>query len=164
MAQDDLVIDPWGSAQSTDYDRIIDQFGLTSMEHVDLVSPSNFTVGASCSPIGCRSHFGGQRTGEAFGVLTGLMPSGQMHLGHRWWWSRSSGFNNKAAMYHAVADLESQATRGVSSPRDVPSPLRSTLLTTLHWGLTPRKPTSTSIDSARCSTSWIPTWQAHQPQ
>ena len=39
MAQDDLVIDPWGSAQSTDYDRIIDQFGLTSMERVELRSP-----------------------------------------------------------------------------------------------------------------------------
>ena len=40
MAQDDLVIDPWGSAQSTDYDRIIDRFGLTSMEGVQLDSPS----------------------------------------------------------------------------------------------------------------------------
>ena len=36
MAQDDLVIDPWGSAQSTDYDRIIEQFGLTSMTGVSL--------------------------------------------------------------------------------------------------------------------------------
>ena len=39
MADDDVVIDPWGSAQSTDYDRIISQFGLSSMESVTLDNP-----------------------------------------------------------------------------------------------------------------------------
>ena len=83
MAQDDLVIDPWGSAQSTDYDRIIDQFGLTSMEHVDLVSPSKLhRRGIVFAHRDVDHILEAQRTGEAFGVLTGLMPSGQMHLGH----------------------------------------------------------------------------------
>ena len=40
MAQDDVVIDPWGSAQSTDYDRIIEQFGLSSMDDVTMEHPS----------------------------------------------------------------------------------------------------------------------------
>ena len=41
MANDDLVIDPWGSAQSTDYDRIIEQFGLTPMDGVTLTNLLN---------------------------------------------------------------------------------------------------------------------------
>ena len=40
MGADELVIDPWGSAQSTDYGRIIDQFGLTPMDGESLPSPS----------------------------------------------------------------------------------------------------------------------------
>ena len=39
MAQDDVVIDPWGSAQSTDYDRIIEQFGLSSMDNITMEHP-----------------------------------------------------------------------------------------------------------------------------
>ena len=31
MGDQDITIDPWGSAQSTDYGRIIDQFGLTPL-------------------------------------------------------------------------------------------------------------------------------------
>ncbi|MEL0266649.1 MAG: hypothetical protein VW945_04095, partial [Candidatus Poseidoniales archaeon] len=83
MAQDDLVIDPWGSAQSTDYDRIIDQFGLTSMDHIDLPSPSKLhRRGIVFAHRDVDHILEAQRTGDPFGVLTGLMPSGQMHLGH----------------------------------------------------------------------------------
>ena len=35
MGDDDLRIDPWSSAQSTDYSRIIEQFGLSPMDGLD---------------------------------------------------------------------------------------------------------------------------------
>ena len=40
MAGEDVVIDPWGSAQSTDYDRIIEQLGLSSMADLIVDTPS----------------------------------------------------------------------------------------------------------------------------
>ena len=116
MAQDDLVIDPWGSAQSTDYDRIIDRFGLTSMEGVQLDSPSKLhRRGIVFAHRDVDQILEAQRTGAPFGVLTGLMPSGQMHLGHSMVveqarWCQQQGGD----VTIAVADLESQATRGVS--------------------------------------------------
>ena len=115
MANDDLVIDPWGSAQSTDYDRIIDQFGLSSMEGVALDAPSNFIGVALSSLIEMLTKFLEQRTGSPFGVLTGLMPSGQMHLGHSMVVEQVKWFQQQGGdVTIAVADLESQATRGVS--------------------------------------------------
>ena len=40
MGNEDITIDPWGSAQSTDYDRIIDQFGLTPLNPSTISEPS----------------------------------------------------------------------------------------------------------------------------
>jgi len=116
MAQDDLVIDPWGSAQSTDYDRIIDRFGLTSMEGVQLDSPSKLhRRGIVFAHRDVDQILEAQRTGAPFGVLTGLMPSGQMHLGHSMVVEQARWFQQQGGdVTIAVADLESQATRGVS--------------------------------------------------
>ena len=116
MAQDDLVIDPWGSAQSTDYDRIIDRFGLTSMEGVQLDSPSKLhRRGIVFAHRDVDQILEAQRTGAPFGVLTGLMPSGQMHLGHSMVVEQARWFQEQGGdVTIAVADLESQATRGVS--------------------------------------------------
>ena len=116
MAQDDLVIDPWGSAQSTDYDRIIEQFGLTSMTGVSLSNPSKLhRRGIVFAHRDIDQVVEAQRTGSPFGVLTGLMPSGQMHLGHSMVVEQARWFQeNGGDVTIAVADLESQATRGVS--------------------------------------------------
>ena len=116
MAKDDLLIDPWGSAQSTDYDRIIDQFGLTSMEGVSIPSPSKLhRRGIVFAHRDVDQILEAQRTGDAFGVLTGLMPSGQMHLGHSMVVEQVKWFQQQGGdVTIAVADLESQATRGVS--------------------------------------------------
>ena len=40
MGGEDVKIDPWSSNQSTDYSRIIEQFGLSSMDNVVMNEPS----------------------------------------------------------------------------------------------------------------------------
>ncbi|MEK9651039.1 MAG: tryptophan--tRNA ligase [Poseidonia sp.] len=116
MADDNLVIDPWGSAQSTDYDRIITQFGLTPMEGLTLPQPSKLhRRGIVFAHREVDQVLEAHRTGNAFGVLTGLMPSGQMHLGHSMVVEQAKWFQDLGGdVTIAVADLESQATRGVS--------------------------------------------------
>ena len=112
MNEDDLVIDPWGSAQSTDYDRIISQFGLASMEGVSVPSPSKLhRRGIVFAHRDVDQVLEAQRTGLPFGVLTGLMPSGQMHLGHSMVVEQVKWFQQHGGdVTIAVADLESQAT------------------------------------------------------
>jgi tryptophanyl-tRNA synthetase len=53
--------------------------------------------------------------GDPFGVLTGLMPSGRMHLGHSMVIEQVRWFQKQGAdVTVAVADLEALATRGTS--------------------------------------------------
>ena len=116
MDGEDVVIDPWGSAQSTDYSRIIDQFGLSSMEQMHLPSPSRLhRRGIVFAHRDLERVLDAQKQGDSFGVLTGLMPSGQMHMGHSMVIDQVKWFQELGGdVTIAVADLESQATRGVS--------------------------------------------------
>ena len=41
MIDGDLSIDPWSSTQSTDYSRIIEQFGLSNLGNLTLPNPSH---------------------------------------------------------------------------------------------------------------------------
>ena len=128
MAQDDVVIDPWGSAQSTDYDRIIEQFGLSSMDNITMEHPSRLhRRGIVFAHRDLDQVLDAQRKGDPFGVLTGLMPSGQMHLGHSMVIDQVKWFQQQGGdVTIAVADLESQATRGVSLEKGRLLPLRNT--------------------------------------
>ncbi len=109
-------IDPWSSSQSTDYSRIIEQFGLQSMEGVSLNNPSRLhRRGIVFAHRELDLVLESQRKGEPFGVLTGLMPSGRMHLGHSMVIDQVRWFQEQGGdVTIAVADLESTATRGIS--------------------------------------------------
>jgi tryptophanyl-tRNA synthetase len=113
---DEVLIDPWGSSQSTDYERIITQFGLTPLNASTLPNPTKLhRRGIVFAHRDVDQITEAHRTGQAFGVLTGLMPSGQMHLGHSMVIEQAKWFQELGGdVTIAVADLESQATRGVS--------------------------------------------------
>ena len=116
MMNDDVTIDPWGSSQSTDYSRIIEKFGLSSMDGVSLESPSRLhRRGIVFAHRDLDMILEAKRLGSPFGVLTGLMPSGKMHLGHSMVIDQVKWFQEQGGdVTIAVADLESTATRGIS--------------------------------------------------
>ena len=116
MVGDDLNIDPWSSTQSTDYSRIIEQFGLSNMNNLSVPNPSHLhRRGIIFAHRDLDVVLDAQKTGEQFGVLTGLMPSGRMHLGHSMVIEQVKWFQELGGdVTIAVADLESQATRGIS--------------------------------------------------
>ena len=116
MASEKVNIDPWSSTQSTDYTRIIEQFGLSNMNNLSLPDPSHLhRRGIVFAHRDLDIVLDAQKTGEKFGVLTGLMPSGRMHLGHSMVIEQVKWFQQMGGdVTIAVADLESQATRGVS--------------------------------------------------
>jgi tryptophanyl-tRNA synthetase len=116
MMNDEIRIDPWGSSQSTDYSKIIEQFGLQSMDGIDIPSPSKLhRRGIIFAHRGLDMVLESKRKGNPFGVLTGLMPSGKMHLGHSMVIDQARWFQQQGGdVTIAVADLESSATRGIS--------------------------------------------------
>ena len=116
LMDDEVSIDPWGSSQSTDYSRIIEKFGLSSMEGVSLNSPSRLhRRGVVFAHRDLDMVLNAKKLGNPFGVLTGLMPSGRMHLGHSMVIDQVNWFQQQGGdVTIAVADLESTATRGIS--------------------------------------------------
>ena len=109
-------IDPWSSQQSTDYARIRDNFGLSSVEISKIPNPNQlhrrgiiFAHRDLDVILGCIDR------SDDFGVLTGLMPSGKMHLGHSMVIDQVKWFQEQGGdITVAVADLEALATRGTS--------------------------------------------------
>ena len=165
MVDGDLSIDPWSSTQSTDYSRIIEQFGLSNLGNLTLPNPSHLhRRGIVFAHRDLELVLQAQKTGDKFGVLTGLMPSGRMHLGHSMVIEQVKWFQNLGGdVTIAVADLESQATRGVSlskGKRDSASGIYSKLRC-------PRFESGfnkciLSVNPGRCPTPRFPTWQADQ--
>ena len=134
-------IDPWSSEQSTDYARIVSQFGLSSVDPGSLPNPGmlhrrgivfghrDLDVVVDCMSVG-----------DPFGVLTGLMPSGRMHLGHSMVIEQVRWFQDQGAdVTVAVADLEALATRGTSLEVGRDTALREYVLNYAALGLDPDK-------------------------
>ncbi len=112
----DVSIDPWSSSQSTDYARIIQQFGLETVDHSILPNPHMLhRRGIVFAHRDLNLISDAHSSGNPFGVLTGLMPSGRMHLGHKMVIDQVKWFQEQGAdVSIAVADLEAHATRGLS--------------------------------------------------
>ena len=143
-------IDPWSSEQSTDYDRMIEQFGLTPM---DLGSMPNPGMLHRRGIVFAHRDFDvitdSITKGDPFGVLTGLMPSGRMHLGHSMVIEQVRWFQEQGAdVTVAVADLEALATRGTSLSNGRETALREYVLNYAALGLDPDK-TSVYFQSSR---------------
>ena len=109
-------IDPWSSQQSTDYERIRDNFGLSDIEISKIPNPNLLhRRGIIFAHRGLDTILNRINHGDDFGVLTGLMPSGKMHLGHSMVINQVKWFQEQGGdVTVTVADLEALATRNVS--------------------------------------------------
>jgi tryptophanyl-tRNA synthetase len=132
-----IRIDPWSSQQSTDYSRIRDEFGLGSIQGMDIQNPSMLhRRGVIFAQRDLDVVLDSARKKDPFGVLTGLMPSGRMHLGHSMVIEQVKWFQNQGAdVTIAVADLEAHATRGMSLEKCRENALKEYVLNYAALGL-----------------------------
>lgn len=111
-------IDPWSEAVPEDYTRLMDKFGIESFEDIvgDIPDPNHL--------MRRKIIFGHRefdkileaiKEDKDYVVMTGLMPSGKMHLGHKlvvdqliWY------LEHGAEIYLCVADLESHIARDLT--------------------------------------------------
>ena len=113
----DFMIDPWASFD-LDYDKLVNQFGIKKFSDIlgEIDDPLHLMERGVI--FGHRDfdkivpHINGKKD---FAVMTGMMPSGQMHIGHKMvidqlkWYFKKGG---KLSL--SIADMEAYAARGMS--------------------------------------------------
>lgn len=113
-------IDPWSSQQYADYARLRDAFGISPFTAASELpdAPNLFTQGIVFGQRGFDRILRSIRRTEPWAVLTGLMPSGPMHLGHKLVMDQVNYYQQLGAdVTIAVADIEAYATRGFTMQR-----------------------------------------------
>jgi len=107
-----MNINPWETTEIKDYARLIEEFGISPMEPMqDLDDNRYFRRGI----IFGHRNFPEFWKAKKRSILTGIMPSGPMHLGHKMVVDQCVYYQNKGIMTRVlVADIEAITTRGVS--------------------------------------------------
>lgn len=111
------LIDPWASF-TLDYDKLINNFGIGKISDI-LSEIKNPQILMKRGVIFGHREFDEINklinNNDDFAVVTGMMPSGQMHIGHKMVVDQLRWYQDKGAMLSLpIADLESYAARGMS--------------------------------------------------
>ncbi len=132
------MINPWSSKQYFDYDKLKKDFGIEDIDNYF----NNYLFQ--------RHLIFGQRSLEyieyalnnkiKFNAVTGLMPSGHMHLGNKVTIDQIIYFQSLGAdVFISVADLESYATRGISLEKAKEIAINDYIVNYISMGLKPCK-------------------------
>ncbi len=111
-----MQINPWASTQYEDYVRLRDEFGIEEFNIEGLPNPQKlFRRGVIFGHRGFDQIRDAIVDSKPFAILTGLMPSGKMHIGNKMVIDQVMYFQSLGAdITIAVADIESYGTRGIS--------------------------------------------------
>ncbi len=139
-----MKIDPWSSTTYQDYARLRDEFGIQEFSEdlwSDLPHPHRLLR---------RGVVFGHRDFEtireailkkkSWAILTGLMPSGRMHLGHKMVIDEVLYYQSLGAdIFIAVADIEAYATRGYSLEETKHLAMNEYIANYIALGLDPKR-------------------------
>ena len=137
---DDVALDPWGSSTVSDYRRLFDQFGIERFEEVLGEVPEPHYLMRRGVIFGHRDYrpvARAMREDDPFAVLSGFMPTGDPHIGHKLVfdeiiWHQQQGGD----AYGLIADLEAHSARGLSW-EEIDTHARNYLLSLLALGFDP---------------------------
>lgn len=112
-----MKIDPWSSSTYQDYARLRDEFGIESFteeEWKHLPDPHRLLRrGIVFGHRDFSTIIRSIKQKSPWAILTGLMPSGKMHLGHKMVIDEVIYYQSIGAdIFIAIADIESYGTRG----------------------------------------------------
>jgi tryptophanyl-tRNA synthetase len=113
-----IKLDPWGAAIPENYTRVMEEFGISPFENLLQDIPDPHPLMKRRIIFGHRDFervLNAIKRGENFAVMTGLMPSGKMHLGHKLVIDQLIWYQgHKSDIFLCVADLEAYSARGIS--------------------------------------------------
>jgi tryptophanyl-tRNA synthetase len=139
---DDVVLDPWGSSAVENYRKLFDQFGIEEFDALlDGVPDPHYLMrrGVIFGHREYRRVLEAMRNDEPAAVLSGFMPTGDPHIGHKLVfdeivWHQEQGLD----AYALIADLEAHAARGMSWEA-IDEHARDYLLSLLALGFDPEE-------------------------
>jgi len=137
---DETTIDPWGSSTIADYRKLFEEFGIEEFEDILGDVPNPHYLMRRGVIFGHRDYSpvaDALRNDEPAAVLSGFMPTGDPHIGHKLVfdeiiWHQQQG----ADAYGLIADLEAHAARGMSWD-EIDEHAESYLLSLLALGFDP---------------------------
>lgn len=139
-----MKIDPWGSSQFQDYARLRDEFGISAF------GPQEWGVFRKPHPLFRRGVVFGHRDFERvadavkakdpWSVMTGFMPSGDLHMGHKMLMDQLIAHQTEGADLHlCLADFEAIAARGFTPEKATRIALDQYVHNALALGLRPER-------------------------
>ena len=139
-----MKIDPWSSTTYQDYSKLRDEFGIeyfTDDTWKNLPNPHKLLRrGVIFGHRGFQLINNSVIKNKPWAILTGLMPSGKMHLGHKMVIDEVIYFQSIGADINiAVADIEAFATRGHTLEETKEYALNEYIPSYIALGLKPEK-------------------------
>ncbi|NHN41742.1 tryptophan--tRNA ligase [Halorubellus sp. JP-L1] len=137
---DDVALDPWGSSTVADYRKLFEEFGIEEFDELLESVPNPHYLMRRGVIFGHRDYrpvAEAMREGEPFAALSGFMPTGDPHIGHKLVfdeiiWHQEQGGD----AYGLIADLEAHAARGLTWA-EIDEHSRDYLLSLLALGFDP---------------------------
>ncbi|PSP72192.1 tryptophan--tRNA ligase [Halobacteriales archaeon QS_3_64_16] len=137
---DETALDPWGSSTIADYESLFERFGIEEFEAVLSEVPDPHYLMRRGVIFGHRDYrrvADALQNGEPAAALSGFMPTGEPHVGHKLVfdeliWHQQQG----AETYGLIADLEAHSARGLPWT-EIDDHARDYLLSLLALGFDP---------------------------
>jgi len=139
---DDVALDPWGSSTVSDYRKLFEQFGIEAFDEILPEVPDPHYLMRRGVIFGHRDYrpvARAMREGEDFAALSGFMPTGDPHIGHKLVfdeiiWHQQQGGD----AYGLIADLEAHSARGLTWD-EIDTHSRDYVLSLLALGFDPEE-------------------------
>lgn len=134
-----MKIDPWSSTQYEDYLRLREEFGIEEFDFPNLPNAHKlFRRGVIFGHRGFDLIMDAIKNNKPWCILTGLAPSGKMHIGHKMTIDQVLYFQSIGAeVFLAVADIESLGVRGISLEKARELAINEYILNYIALGLKP---------------------------
>ncbi len=137
---DDVALDPWGASTVDDYRKLFEEFGIEVFEDVLPRVPSPHYLMRRGVIFGHRDYrpvADAMAADEPFAALSGFMPTGDPHIGHKLVFDELIWHQERGGdVYGLIADLEAHAARGLSW-EEIDEHTESYLLSLIALGFDP---------------------------
>jgi len=139
---DEMALDPWGSATVSDYRKLFAEFGIEEFDEVLPEVPDPHYLMRRGVIFGHRDYrpvARAMREGEDFAALSGFMPTGDPHIGHKLVFDEIIWHQQRGGdAYGLIADLEAHSARGLTWD-EIDTHARDYVLSLLALGFDPEE-------------------------
>ncbi|MFH0904834.1 MAG: tryptophan--tRNA ligase [Methanobacteriota archaeon] len=135
------TLDPWGAVKIDNYSKLFDEFGISKFDELvgKIKNPHRYMRRHII--FGHRSYdsvLDAMLSGKPFAAMSGFMPSGHAHLGHKMVmeeiiWHQQQGGD----AFLAIADMEAHAVRGKTWKECREYGINEYILSAIAFGLEP---------------------------